>query len=98
MLITRKETLKQYTVTPDGMISSPGKFEGQPIYTPYLYECYLDGLHDEDSGDEILFIINENDFDEYPELADIAEVRMKVDEQGFVSVTTTPFVEVNKTR
>lgn len=40
-LIKRLEA--EYTIR-DGIISNPGKFEGETLLTPYLYDCYLNGF------------------------------------------------------
>lgn len=87
MPITRQETLEQYTVNDKGIIESPGKFEGNMLYAPYFHDCYLEGLQDEDDGDEVVFRIRTEDFDEFPELVDIETVRMRVNDQGFVSLS-----------
>lgn len=34
---------RDYTVV-DGVIRSPGKFEGKPVYAPALYELVMDGV------------------------------------------------------
>lgn len=36
--MTRQEILDAYE-TDRGIIQSPGKFEGEPIYAPYFYEA-----------------------------------------------------------
>lgn len=85
--MSRAELLEQYKVNDDGVIQTPGKFEGERIYAPYLWDCYLDGLHDSTESDgTIVFVIGEADFDEFPELADIEYVYMTEDENGFVSL------------
>lgn len=51
---TARETLAGYlTTNPDdytvrgGVITSPGKFEGEPLYVPYYYGIGLEGFADE---------------------------------------------------
>ena len=89
MPITREETLKQYTVNDNGVIQTPGKFEGEMLYAPYFWDCYLEGLHDLEDGDDVVFAIQEEDFDEFPELADVEIVRLRLDYhyQGFTNLT-----------
>jgi hypothetical protein len=53
-------------------ISYPGKFEGEPIYSPYLYECAMNGFGDnvysEKSGIHYsVFRINPADRKIFPE-------------------------------
>lgn len=38
--MTRKEIEAAYTVV-NGIIRSPGKFEGEPVWAPYYWEAYL---------------------------------------------------------
>lgn len=36
--MTRKEIAETYKVDERGVIRSPGKFEGEPIYVPYFWD------------------------------------------------------------
>jgi len=50
---TQTEIAKDYDVR-NGIIKSPGKFEGEPILTLYYYDAFLNGdgdSIDEDSND-----------------------------------------------
>lgn len=33
----------KFTLSPDGFITNPGKFEGEPIFIPYFWEWVLNG-------------------------------------------------------
>jgi hypothetical protein len=48
-MVTIEEIKKAYDVDMTGVIKSPGKFEGEKIYSPYFFEFYLNGF----GGDEI---------------------------------------------
>lgn len=45
-MISRTEIMARYTVV-NGIIQSPGKFEGLPIYAPYFHAQSLDGIFDD---------------------------------------------------
>ena len=81
--MTRQEILDRYTLR-DGIIVSPGKFEGEMLYVPYFWEQYIDGGADEDDGDIISFTVTEDDVREFPELEGTSVVRLVVNDQGFV--------------
>jgi len=73
-------------VVENGRIMSPGKFEGQPEYAPYFYDLYLNNDYYEAVGDDIIFNINAEDRKRFPVLAERAEVILRFDDQGFISV------------
>jgi len=80
--MTRAEIEAAYTVT-NGIIRSPGKFEGERVYMPAMYAAYLDGSADDDG--EILSVeVTDADRAEFPELGSLAFVRFEVVEEGFV--------------
>lgn len=66
----RKDILESYDVDANGRIVSPGKFEGEPIFTPYFWDIAMQGLADSDNGDAFGFTINKEDdaHKEFPEL------------------------------
>lgn len=86
----------QYT-TKDGVIVSPGKFEGEPAWLPYFYTLWNDGGAD----DEILihgtttaiFNIDASDVTRFPALAGVRQIYVWEDSQGFVRCTTTNYEE-----
>jgi hypothetical protein len=82
MLNSRKDIEDSYTVE-DGVIRSPGKFEGEPIYVPYFWEVYLEGFGEE-MGDYVLFDVEPSDIVEFPELKGKTMVKLTENDQGFV--------------
>lgn len=70
----------------DGVIKSPGKFEGEPIYAPYFYDAYLNGMADDDDGERLKFDVTAEDREEFPELQNIDLVILWEDGSGFVFV------------
>jgi hypothetical protein len=65
-------------------ITDPGKFEGEARYMPHFYDLFLNGCADEDDGETLTFNVEQDDIDEFPELADFKRVRFFEDSQGFV--------------
>ena len=65
--MTREEILKEYTVE-NGVIRSPGKFEGERVYVPYFWDLVLEGLADKDDDMGLTFVVTEEDLSEFPEL------------------------------
>lgn len=82
-MANRDDILKEYRVE-NGIIRSPGKFEGEPIYVPYFWDMYLIGFSDEDDGDVITFHVCSDDVTEFPELAGRDSVRLYQRDDGFV--------------
>ena len=83
----------------DGTIGSPGKFEGEHIWTVYYWAWMLDGegedsytLTDEDGDYDdaevefTTFTIDGTDVEAFPGLAKFQghEIRLRTDSQGFV--------------
>jgi len=52
-----KSLLSHYNINERGIITSPGKFEGEKIYVPYYWEAYLNGFADRDDGKVLGFDI-----------------------------------------
>ena len=77
------ETLEGYDIR-DGIIRSPGKFEGEPMYAPYFYDALLNGFADEDEDGVATFIITDEDRKLFPMLAEAKSVRLWESEQGFI--------------
>lgn len=90
MKTTQHETLDGYDVR-DGIIRSPGKFEGEPTYAPYFYDALLNGFADTDEGDVATFDVTDDDRALFPELKDVQHVYLWESEQGFIYTRTTPF-------
>ena len=92
--MTRSEILENYDVE-NGIIQSPGKFEGEMLYAPYFYAHWLDGLFDDDrvevSGLFVsVFFISDEDLREFPELTGVREVSLWEDDSGFVHLEESP--------
>lgn len=81
--MTRQEIESQYKVE-NGIIRSPGKFEGEPVYAPYFWEALLDGMADKDDGKSAVFYITQEDKEQFPELKRRRAVRLFQDDNGFV--------------
>ena len=85
----RAEIEAQYVVEHD-TIRSPGKFEGEPVYTPHYWEMALDGTADEVLHDAALdqtvyvFKIDSSDVETWPMLADVEVLRLHERDDGFV--------------
>ena len=68
----------------NGIITSPGKFEGEKPFVPYFFALWNEGAADVDNGDSAIFRITNEDKEIYPELADIEQVEIWTSESGFV--------------
>jgi len=76
--MTRAEILAQYEIK-DGIIVSPGKFEGEPLYAPYFYSIWLDG-----GADSASLAILPEDRKAFPEIpARRRKFWLSEDAQGF---------------
>lgn len=74
-------------------ITQPGKFEGEPVFVPYLWSLGLEGFSDEDTGTEYRFKFTAKDLAD-PKLFWAKEIkqwlgrkrriRLYEDSQGFV--------------
>lgn len=85
----RNQILAAYTVQGDRIVS-PGKFEGEPVFAPVLWDLALQGFADGDDGSTYRFSIPRNDplRAEFPELnkwlGRRRTVRLAEDSVGFV--------------
>jgi hypothetical protein len=93
MGMTRAEVKAQYDVNQHGIITSPGKFESTPIYTPHFWELALEGDGDETYDVSIckyvsIMKVEPWDRAEYPELTadDVDLLQIYEDDQGFVHI------------
>jgi len=80
----REEVMKQYKVDQNGIIRSPGKFEGEMLYIPHFWGAFLDGMADDDDGKTLSFNVDAEDIKEYPELTGVHRVTLVEDDTGFV--------------
>lgn len=75
----------------DGIIRSPGKFEGEPVYALHFYDALMNGFADLDDGDVATFEVNDDDRKLFPELANVQNVYLWESDQGFIYTRTEPF-------
>lgn len=80
----RDEACRAYNVNEDGIICSPGKFEGEPVFAPVFWDMALEGCATEDLGSVVLFELDDEDRAEWPELGDAKWLALEESEQGFV--------------
>ena len=86
----RADILKQYDCDSNGRITSPGKFEGEPIFAPYYWQMALEGFSDSDNGKVFGFRFKkaDDDFAIWPELKKWLgrkrALKLYESEQGFV--------------
>ena len=71
-------------VVENGIIRSPGMFEGEARYVPYYWNLYLDGLADRDDGHVLGFNISAEDKVHFPELKRRRTVKLYQDDNGFI--------------
>lgn len=79
-----EDLFNHYTIQ-NGRIRDPGRFEGEPAYTPMFFAFWLDGLADQTDGDTALFWIDDGDVGLFPELAGFSMVALYVTDSGHVS-------------
>jgi hypothetical protein len=91
--MNRKEIETEYTVE-NGIITSPGKFENEPVYAPYFYDALLNGFADDDDGEYAMFHVTEDDINEFPELTSVKMVELYESSDGFVFCELTYKEEV----
>lgn len=84
--MTRAEIIRDYDVDADGVIRSPGKFEGEMLYVPFYWDAYLNGCADRDDGRVLGFDITAEDREMFPELPKRKRtIRLVESDTGFVS-------------
>lgn len=79
----REKIESEYTVR-NGVIQSPGKFEGEAVYVPFYWEAFLNGMADRDNGTTLGFDVTAEDKILFPELRRRRAVKLIEDDQGFV--------------
>ena len=77
---TQYETYSEHP----NIIKSPGKFEGESIWAPYFWDLYLDGGYDNDDGETVNFVINDEDRKAFPALKEYTKYSFRVSDDGFV--------------
>jgi hypothetical protein len=93
--MNKQSVLSEFTVE-NGIIKSPGKFEGEPVFVPHFWSLALEGFSDGDDGRVLTFKFQHNEtpgqqcaeFNEWPELKTWLgrkrTLRLIENEQGFV--------------
>ena len=84
MLRSRKQIEAEYIVE-FGIITSPGKFENEPVYLPYYYDVYLMGCSEEIESNYFQIEITPGDWKEFSELKDLEIIVLHISDDGFVS-------------
>lgn len=89
-----------YDVDEHGLISSPGKFEGEAVYVPHFWTLGLDGGADEDTYEEdpfrdgevhvFVFYLTGDDRKRWPSLANVESLELRESENGFVFCDRLP--------
>jgi hypothetical protein len=87
--MTRLDILSNYEVNNAGVITSPGKFEGQMLYLPFFWDVFLNGFADDDNGNKITILISPEDIKMFPEIigwrgCGKIMVQFRETDQGFV--------------
>ena len=94
-MLTRAEVESNWTLC-DGRVVSPGKFEGEPVFAPALFDLVMQGFADESDGDADLLEVSDELRAEFPEVGDTAAFVVWTDERGFFFVE--PFKDVENAR
>lgn len=81
--MTRLDVLRTYDVK-EGVIQSPGRFEGQALYVPYYWNAYLCGNAHEVGADLIQFTVLGSDRTQFPELGSRIVVQLRQRSDGRV--------------
>ena len=85
LMNTRSDIEALFELDAKGVITSPGKFEGEPAYVPYYWDKGLDGWADDEPDDySYLFYVTKEDVNEFPELAGKDRVVVTISDCGFV--------------
>jgi len=80
----RQYILSTFKIDQEGIIRSPGRFEGERLYVPYFWDAYLQGLADRDDGKIFGFDITEQDRREFPELKGKRAITFYQRDDGFI--------------
>jgi hypothetical protein len=84
--MNRKEITEFYEINANGVITSPGQFEGEPLYVVHFWQAYLEGCADRDNGTVIGFDITPEDREEFPEIPRRKRtIRLVQSDQGFIT-------------
>jgi len=85
--VTRVSVEQDYEVK-DGRITSPGKYEGEPVWVPAYWDAAMCGCADDEENGAVSFTIDADDVALWPELSGVERIVLWQDEQGFVHSET----------
>jgi len=88
MMSPRDEVEAQYKVE-NGVIRSPGKFEGEPVWAPDFWALVLEGSADDHERGVYIFEIDSSDVERWPELREAKKIEIWEDDLGFVNTRIT---------
>lgn len=71
--------------TENGVITSPGKFEGEAWYVPELWDLVLDGWADEDEDGIAVVYLSDEDRERFGLAEDVHSAFLSEDDCGFVT-------------
>jgi hypothetical protein len=83
--MNRETILNTYKVNSNGVIQTPGKFEGEMLYVPYFWDAGLNGCASFDDGAVYGFIVDKEDREQFPELCITIAIMLEESSQGFVN-------------
>jgi hypothetical protein len=100
-MMTRDEIMKAFDVNEQGVIQSPGKFEGEMLYVPHFWDVMMEGagddLHFNDGALITILPVEDGDRAQFPELAGDNEIALEETNDGFVNAMTDA-AQINKIR
>lgn len=84
--MTRTEVLTRFSINADGEITTPGVWEGEPVYASYFYDAYKLGRKAEETQHRrgvlsAAYRVTPEDKLAFPELAEAVYVTLFVDEE-----------------
>ena len=77
-MMLRSQIDRNFRLDQTGCIVNPGLFHGQPIWTPYYYDLYCDGIGYTLIGEIAVFEVLTEDRREFPELGETDYIRLAV--------------------
>lgn len=72
----RLKILETYRVE-QGIIRTPGPFDGQKLYVPYFWQKYLDGDAEEVDADAVFFVVHDREREMFPEIGHRRTIRLR---------------------
>ncbi len=82
----RPATQPAHTTNERGLITEPGRFEGEPEFVPHFYDAWLvGGFADVDHDDgSVALNFEDEDYARFPALRGFKSIRLWIDDNGFV--------------